>query len=113
MAREAYLSAFGPGGFRDPLTGQQLVRTKRPGFELVVSAHKSLSLLGVVGRADDMHGILDAETAGTWATWTRGRRPAVAAVAGPRRYPDLGAGVRDDPPRHLPGGRPACCTITC
>ncbi len=88
VAREAYLSAFGPGGFRDPLTGQQLVRTKRPGFELVVSAHKSLSLLGVAGRADDMHAILDAETAGTvsyldaWAQ-ARGGRRGRAAVAAP------------------------------
>jgi conjugative relaxase-like TrwC/TraI family protein len=56
------------------------VSTKRPGFELVVSAHKSLSLLGVVGRADDMHAILDAETAGTlgyldaWVQARGGRR---------------------------------------
>ncbi len=83
---EAYRLAFGPGGFRDPLTGQQLVRTKRPGFELVVSAHKSLSLLGVVGRADHMHAILDAETAGTMDyldAWmqARGGRRTRAAIA--------------------------------
>ncbi|HET6833819.1 MAG TPA: MobF family relaxase [Acidimicrobiales bacterium] len=85
---EAYRLAFGPGGFRDPLTGQQLVRTTRPGFELVVSAHKSLSLLGVVGRADDMHTILDAETSGTMdylGTWmqARGGRRGRAATATP------------------------------
>jgi conjugative relaxase-like TrwC/TraI family protein len=85
---EAYRLAFGPGGFRDPLTGQQLVSTKRPGFELVVSAHKSLSLLGVVGRADDMHAILDAETVGTMGYldgWVqaRGGRRGRAAVATP------------------------------
>jgi conjugative relaxase-like TrwC/TraI family protein len=85
---DAYRLAFGPGGFRDPLTGQQLVRTTRPGFELVVSAHKSLSLLGVVGRADDMHTILDAETSGTMDyldTWmlARGGRRGRAAVATP------------------------------
>jgi conjugative relaxase-like TrwC/TraI family protein len=80
--------AFGPGGFRDPLTGQPLARTTRPGFEVVVSAHKSLSLLGVVGRADDMHAILDAETSGTmgyldaWAQ-TRGGRRGRAAVVTP------------------------------
>jgi conjugative relaxase-like TrwC/TraI family protein len=85
---EAYRLAFGQGGFRDPLTGHQLVRTTRPGFELVVSAHKSLSLLGVVGRADDMHAILDAETAGTmgyldaWAQ-ARGGRRGRASVATP------------------------------
>jgi conjugative relaxase-like TrwC/TraI family protein len=85
---EAYRLAFGPGGFRDPLTGQQLVRTSRPGFELVISAHKSLSLLGVMGCADDMHSILDAETAGTldyldgWVQ-TRGGRRGRATVATP------------------------------
>ncbi|MGH9214943.1 MAG: MobF family relaxase [Acidimicrobiales bacterium] len=88
VTSEAYRLAFGPGGFRDPLTGQQLVRTTRPGFELVVSAHKSLSLLGVVGRADDMHAILDAETAGTmgyldaWAQ-DRGGRRSRASIATP------------------------------
>jgi conjugative relaxase-like TrwC/TraI family protein len=88
VTRDAYRLAFGPGGFRDPLTGQQLVRTKRPGFELVVAAHKSLSLLGVVGRADDMHAILDAQTASTmgylegWAQ-SRGGRRGRATVATP------------------------------
>jgi conjugative relaxase-like TrwC/TraI family protein len=85
---EAYRPAFGPGGFRDPLNGQRFVRTTRPGFELVVSAHKSLSLLGVAGRADDMHAILDAQTAATiayledWAQ-ARGGRRGRAAVATP------------------------------
>jgi hypothetical protein len=83
---DGYRLAFGPGGFRDPLTGQRLVRTTRPGFELVVSAHKSLSLLGVVGRADDMHAIVDAQTAATMAClegWaqSRGGRRGRAAVA--------------------------------
>ena len=88
VTRDAYRRAFGPGGFRDPLTGQQLVGTKRPGFELVVAAHKSLSLLGVVGRADDMHAILDAQTAATmgylegWAQ-SRGGRRGRATVATP------------------------------
>jgi conjugative relaxase-like TrwC/TraI family protein len=88
VTRDVYRLAFGPGGFRDPLTGQQLVRTKRPGFELVVAAHKSLSLLGVAGRADDMHAILDAQTAVTmgylegWAQ-SRGGRRGRAAVATP------------------------------
>jgi conjugative relaxase-like TrwC/TraI family protein len=88
VTRDAYRLAFGPGGFRDPLTGQQLVRIKRPGFELVVSAHKSLSLLGLVGRADDMHAILDTETARTvgyleaWAQ-SRGGRRGRAAVTTP------------------------------
>jgi len=62
---EAYDAAFGPGGFRDPLLDRQLVSTRRPGFELVVSAHKSVAVLGVVGDCDAMHSILDAETTAT------------------------------------------------
>ncbi|HMJ76557.1 MAG TPA: MobF family relaxase, partial [Iamia sp.] len=62
---EAYEAAFGPGGFRDPATGGRLVSTKRPGFELVVSAHKSVAVLGVIDRADAMHHLLDVETDAT------------------------------------------------
>ncbi|HEU5151128.1 MAG TPA: MobF family relaxase [Iamia sp.] len=62
---EAYEAAFGPGGFRDPTTGERLAVTKRPGFELVVGAHKSVAVLGVIDRADDMHSILDVETDAT------------------------------------------------
>lgn len=64
---EHYEDMFGPGGARDPITGQGLTATKRPGMELVVSAHKSVAELGVIGRVEDMHAILDAETAGTMA----------------------------------------------
>ena len=46
---EAYEAAFGTGGFRDPGTGERLVASRRPGFELVVSAHKSVAVLGVAG----------------------------------------------------------------
>ncbi|MGH9243339.1 MAG: MobF family relaxase [Acidimicrobiales bacterium] len=52
---------FGPGARRDPVTGEVLAATSRPGFELVVAAHKSVAILGVIGRAEDMHAILDAE----------------------------------------------------
>ena len=38
---------------------------QRPGFELVVSAHKTVAVLGVIGRAEDMHSILDTETTTT------------------------------------------------
>jgi conjugative relaxase-like TrwC/TraI family protein len=61
----AYDAAFGPGGFIDPTTGRRLASTKRPGFELVVSAHKSVAVLGVIDQADDMHSILDVETQAT------------------------------------------------
>ena len=64
---EAYEAAFGQGGFRDPATGGRLVVSRRPGFELVVSAHKSVAVLGVIDRADAMHSILDVETDATMA----------------------------------------------
>lgn len=65
VSPEAYEAVFGPGGARHPLTGARLASTKRPGLEIVVSAHKSVAELGVIGRVEDMHRILDAETAGT------------------------------------------------
>ncbi len=71
-----YGAVFGPGGAVDPATGERLVVTRRPGIELVVSAHKSVAVLGVVGRAEHMHQILDAETDATLAfldAWTRER----------------------------------------
>ena len=54
---------YGPGGARDPVSGEALVASKRPGMELVIGAHKSVAVFGVVGRADDMHAIMDAERA--------------------------------------------------
>jgi conjugative relaxase-like TrwC/TraI family protein len=65
VTAEQYEAVFGPGGCRDPLSGERLVCAMRPGFELVVAAHKTVALLGVVGRADDMHAILDVETGAT------------------------------------------------
>jgi conjugative relaxase-like TrwC/TraI family protein len=62
---DAYDAAFGVGGFRHPVTGERLVASRRPGFELVVSAHKSVAVLGVIDRAEDMHTILDVETTAT------------------------------------------------
>src|SRR5881227_3148175 len=58
---EQYEAVFGPGGARDPILGVRLVRTRRPGMELVISAHKSVAELGVIGRTEDMHRIMDAE----------------------------------------------------
>ncbi len=56
---------FGAGGPRHPESGERLVACMRPGMELVVSPGKSVAELGVIGRAEDMHVILDAETAAT------------------------------------------------
>jgi len=64
---QEYDAIFGLGGAVDPVSGAPLVAAKRPGLELVVSAHKSVALLGVVGRADDMHALLDAEADATLA----------------------------------------------
>ena len=75
-----YDSIYGPGGARNPVSGARLVGAKRPGIELVVAAHKSVALLGICGRAEDMHAILDAETDATlayldaWMTARGGRR---------------------------------------
>ena len=64
---DAYDGLFGPGGAVHPHESWRLVSTKRPGVELVVSAHKSVAVLGVLGRAEDMHSILDAERDATLA----------------------------------------------
>ena len=56
---------FGAGGPHHPGSGERLVACMRPGMELVVSPGKSVAELGVIGRAEDMHAILDAETAAT------------------------------------------------
>jgi len=75
-----YDAVYGPGGAKHPVSGARLVAAKRPGMELVVAAHKSMALLGLVGRAEDMHAILDAETDATlayldaWMTARGGRR---------------------------------------
>src|SRR5438093_11599233 len=50
---QSYEAIFGPGGARDPHTGDRLVQARsRPGMELLVSAHKSVAELGVIGRAE-------------------------------------------------------------
>ena len=54
-------AVFGTGGAGHPDSGERLVHCMRPGMEFVVSPHKSIAELGVIGRAEDMHTILDAE----------------------------------------------------
>jgi hypothetical protein len=94
-----YDHVFGPGGFRDPTTGTRVVSTRRPGLELVVSAHKSVAVLGVIGFVDEMHAILDAETDATL-----GALDGWMQASGGRRGGDPGAGVGADAPRHFAGG---------
>ena len=91
----------------DPAFGVRLAATKRPGMELIVAAHKSVALLGLMGRAEDMHELLDAERDATLAyldelTRRQGGRRGRAAV----RHADVGPGVRPHPSRHVPGRRP-------
>jgi conjugative relaxase-like TrwC/TraI family protein len=80
----AYEAIYGPGGAADPTTGTRLVRTTRPGMELVISAQKSVAELGVLGRAEDMHQIMDAERDATLSylddvtEWAGGRRGQAA-----------------------------------
>jgi conjugative relaxase-like TrwC/TraI family protein len=85
---EQYAAVYGPGGACDPTTGERLVHTKRPGLELVISAHKSVAELGVIGRAEDMHRIMVAERDATLAylddlTRRLGGRRGEAAVRTP------------------------------
>ena len=61
VSPEGYEAIFGPGGARHPESGAQLVAARRPGMELVISAHKSVAELGLIGRAEHMHLIMDAE----------------------------------------------------
>lgn len=65
VTHETYGAMYGPGGARHPVTGVKLANTERPGFELVVRPPKTVSILGVIGREDDMHAILDAEKRAT------------------------------------------------
>jgi conjugative relaxase-like TrwC/TraI family protein len=58
---DSYEAMFGAGGARHPESGERLVTARRPGMEVVVSAHKSVAELGVIGRAEHMHQIMDAE----------------------------------------------------
>ena len=81
----SYDAIYGPGGASDPSSGARLVSAKRPGMELVIAAHKSVAELGVIGRAEHMHAIMDAERDATLAyldaiTKERGGRRGVAAV---------------------------------
>jgi conjugative relaxase-like TrwC/TraI family protein len=88
VSEAEYDAIFGPGGARRPCDGARLVAAKRPGMELVVAAQKSVALLGLIGRAEDMHAILDAETDATLAyldTWmmVRGGRRGRSQTRGP------------------------------
>ena len=101
------MTRFSLGGAVDPVLGTRLVKVKRPGAELVVAATKSVALLGVIGRADDMHAILDAESDATLAyleSWferqggRRGRGQARTRTSG-LLWARHGGGARREPRR--------------
>ncbi len=104
---EHYEDMFGPGGARDPITGQRLAATKRPGLELVVSAHKSVAELGRdrPGRGHARH---PRRRDRRHPRLPRAAHPGPGRPPGPGRHPDadVGAGLRRHPPRHLAGGGP-------
>ena len=88
VTEEEYAAIYGPGGAKHPRTGARLAATRRPGMELVISAHKSVAELGVIGRAEDMHRIMDAERDATLAyleavTRERGGRRGRLAISSP------------------------------
>ena len=94
-----YRAIYGPGGACDPTTGERLVSALRPGMELVIAAHKSVAELGVIGRAEDMHRIMDAERDATLAyleavTRSRGGR------RGRQRTPTATSGIVYAQTRH-------------
>jgi hypothetical protein len=77
-----YRALFGAGGAQHPVSGARLVACRRPGLELVISPSKSVAELGVIGRAEDMHAIVDAERDATLAYLDRlGQRGAAGADA--------------------------------
>lgn len=67
MDDASYHAIYSRGGPRDPHLGTRLAATRRPGVELVVAAHKSVAVLGLIGRVEHMHAILDAESDATLA----------------------------------------------
>jgi hypothetical protein len=67
VTAKSYGAVFGPGGAKDPRNGEQLVHTRRPGMEIVISAHKSVGELGVIGRAEAMQQVMDTERDATLA----------------------------------------------
>jgi hypothetical protein len=98
-----YDAIYGSGGPRDPHLGTRLAPTKRTGVELVVAAHKTVAVLGLIGRAEDMHAILDAESDATlafldvWFARQGGRRGKTQ-----RRTHTSGLLWARTRPRHIP-----------
>ena len=103
---EGYEAVFGPGGAKEPGTGERLVHTRRPGMEIVISAHKSVAELGVIGRADDMHLIMDAERDATLDYLDRVTRQMGGRRGQAAKASATGAHFCPHPPRHFTSWRP-------
>jgi conjugative relaxase-like TrwC/TraI family protein len=85
---DEWRAVFATSGAHHPVGGERLVGCMRPGMEIVVSPHKTVAELGVIGRAEDMHKIVDAERDATMAyldevVIDRGRRRGRAQVRTP------------------------------
>ena len=108
VSSEAYEAIFGAGGARRPERRERLVTARRPGMELVISAHKSVSELGVIGRAEHMHQIMDAERDATLDYLDEVTRQ-VGGRRGRTATPTATGGLvyAPHPPRHFTGGRSA------
>ena len=104
----------GRAGSVDPPPGRGWWRRGGRGSSWWCRAHKSVAVLGVIGRAEDMHSILDVETAATmdwlddWFQDRGGRRGRAQTRTADRR-----ADLRRDPPRAPPGPATRHRTTTC
>ena len=108
-----YRAVFGIGGAHDPRTGRRLVGCLRPGLELVISPHKSVAELGVIGRAEDMHEIVDAERDATLEYLDRLVAKHGGGGDAPRHgSPPVGSSGRA-PGTRRPGPGIPRCTTTC
>ena len=114
---ETYEAIYGPDGALDPSTGERLVNSKRPGMELVIGAHKSVAELGVIGRAEDMHSIMDAERDATLSylddiTLRMGGRRGRAATPPPPTASPTPSPATPPPEPATPAPMTTCCWPT-
>ena len=98
VSLDEWRAIFGPGGACDPEGRERLVHCMRPGMEIVVSPHKSVAELGVIGKAEDI----------TCHSMRRGTR-RLRTSTGPSgsRAGDEGARRRARRPTASHGRRPA------
>ena len=87
---EAYEAVYGPGGARHPASGERLVAARRPGMELVVSAHKSRGRAGCDRPGRGHARILDAERDATLAYLDRVTRQMGGRRGAPRCATETG-----------------------